>query len=222
MDYQKLKTLMEDGGRTDEVFGIAAAVLGDILLGRRRLRAVQHPLGFLCLPVLRDGEEGACVHVFGLGGPGPGGGPAVAEVHAHSWELTSCVLYGVVGNHRMKVTEAADRPTHRVYEVRSSRSGVDDVRPTPRLVRCEPGSRQASGRGQIYRLPVGEFHTTRVSHGGRAATLVLGRSLPDRTDLSLGPLHGAGHRMTRRLCDTASTLHTVRAVLRRIDEAHRA
>ncbi|CQR61480.1 hypothetical protein [Streptomyces leeuwenhoekii] len=219
MDYPALERAArrED---TAEVMRHAASELRHVTSGHSPLRAVRHPLGFICLPVLRDGPYGVCVHVFGSEGPAgtPQPGPAVPDVHSHSWDLTSTVLYGRLGNRRMRVRERAEEPTHRVFEVHSDPSGVDEVRPTGRLVACSPGAEQTSVRGQTYDLPAGEFHTTVVPGGRPTATLVLGRTVPGRADLSLGPLRAPGHRMVRRMCDATQTARIARAVLRRMHE----
>ncbi|MER6410289.1 hypothetical protein [Streptomyces humidus] len=215
MDYPALERAARRGA-TVELVRHAAAQLEGVVSGGRALRAVRHPLGFVCLPVLRDGAQGVCVHVFGPADPILTG----HQVHSHSWELTSTVLYGELNNRRMEVTEEAARPTHRVFEVHSAPSGVDELRPTRRLVRCLPGAEQSSSRGQTYALPAGEFHTTVVPDGRPTATLVLGRTLPGRADLSLGPIRAPGHRVVRRMCDAAQTVRIAQAALRRIHEAH--
>jgi hypothetical protein len=233
MDYPALERAAR-GEAAAELRRHAATELDRIVSGRRALRAVHHPLGFVCLPILRDGDDGVCVHVFGAPGATPTGtetetgtgtgtgpdlpAPDVSQVHCHSWDLTSTVLYGRLGNRRVDVDDTTREPTHRVFEVRSDPSGVDELRPTERLVRLLPGAEQTSARGQTYALPAGEFHTTVVPDGRPTATLVLGRTLPGRVDLSLGPLSAAGHRMVRRTCDATETARIARAALRRIHE----
>ncbi|WP_314174395.1 hypothetical protein [Streptomyces winkii] len=227
MDYDELEDALRGGGSASRgprwsPREAVADVLGEIAAGERRLRAVRHPLGFLCLPVVRDGERGVCVHLFDGDTPA---GPANAGVHAHSWELLSYVLYGHVSNVPVRVADTlpapAPGPTHRVFEVHSAPDGTDELRPTGRLVRSEPGPEKTSGGGETYTLAAGEFHSTVVRHGEPAATLVLGRTLPGRTDLFLGPLHGGGHRTVRRLCGAEDTRRTVRAALRRVHAGQR-
>ncbi|QHC22993.1 hypothetical protein [Streptomyces sp. GS7] len=218
MDYDTLDRLLRPGAPGEAPRAGVADALEDIACGKRELRAVRHPLGFLCLPLVRDGVRGVCVHLFGTGIHAD---PTAAPMHAHSWELRSYVLYGRVGNLPVAVTEEARSPTHRIFEVFSAPSGVDELRPTSRLVHCEPGPAVSSGSGETYSLPAGEFHATVVARGQPAATLVLGRSLPGYTDLSLGPLHGRGHRTVRRRCGAEHTERTVRTALRRIHAEQR-
>lgn len=215
MDYPAL-LLAARREAAAELLGHAAAELRDITSGRRSLRAVRHPLGFICFPVLREGSRGVCVHVFdGTAKPVE---LTSSQIHSHSWELNSTVLYGQVGNRCVRVDDEPVRPTHRVFEVHSDPSGVDEMRPTARLVRCLPGAVQTRVRGETYALDAGEFHTTVVPPGRPAATLVLGRTLPDRRDLSLGPVHGARHRVVRDTCDATQTARIARAAARRIHD----
>ncbi|MET7486271.1 hypothetical protein [Streptomyces sp. NPDC005538] len=226
MDYPALERAARRHA-TAELMRHAVSELDRIASGRRALHAVRHPLGFVCLPVLRDGHDGVCVHLFGTPEPLPPPpaepDPAAPQVHCHSWDLISTVLYGRLGNQRIDVedlegTGTAGEPTYRVFEVLSDPSGVDRLWPTERLVRCRPAAEHTSARGQTYALPAGEFHTTVVPDGRPTATLVLGRTLPGRPDLSVGPLSAPGHRMVRRTCDSTQTARIARAALRRIHE----
>ncbi|WP_329490914.1 hypothetical protein OG618_31190 [Kitasatospora sp. NBC_01246] len=216
--------LPEEPGGLD---GLVGGILAEIASGSRPLRAVAHPLGFYCLPVLREGACGVCVHVFGPVMPGlrraahPPPQPAAhppappPEIHCHSWELKSSVLYGRVGNLRVRVLDEPRRPTHRAFEV-YSRAGADEIRPTPRLVRWEPVVEQRSARGETYTLAAGEFHTTLLTGAASAATVVLGRSVPGSVDVVLGPVDGPARRVVRRLCDADQTARIAGEAARRI------
>lgn len=196
--------------------------LEQIASGARELRAVRHPLGFLCLPLLRDGPRGVCVHLFEAGDRAD---PDASPMHAHSWELRSRVLYGRLANVPVRtrvVAEGEEGATHRVFEVWSGSDGVDEIRPTPVRVRSEPGPARISSGGEVYTLAAGEFHATVLDGAAPAATLVHGLSIPGQADLSLGPLDGRARRTTRRLCDSAQTVRSVHTALRRIDAEQRA
>ncbi|MFD4757514.1 hypothetical protein ACFWOJ_01085 [Streptomyces sp. NPDC058439] len=215
MDYDELEMALTHGDTVSPgPRGSAVRALTEVATGVRALRAVRHPLGFLCLPLLREGLRGICVHLFA---PEYAAEPDTAPWHAHSWELRSHVLYGRVANLPVRVSGTGDEPTHRIFEVRSGPGGVDEIVPTPVLVRGEPGHAHISGPGETYTLTAGEFHATSTEGTDSAATLVLGRSMPGRTDLSLGPLDGPARTMTRRLCDEEQTLRTVRTALGRFD-----
>ncbi|MEU6735958.1 hypothetical protein ABZ929_22670 [Streptomyces physcomitrii] len=140
-------------------------------------------------------------------------------VHAHSWSLTSLVLFGHVTNRSVRVVDDPVAPTHRVYEVMSSPDGTDEVRRTARLVRGEPDGFERSSIGDVYVVRPGEFHATVVSGGRPAATLVLGEKRSGHSDMALGPLSGKGRRSVREVCDRGETVVVVRAALRRIHEA---
>ncbi len=218
MDYRQLEQTAERKNSA-ELVDFAASELRAVASGQRVMNAVRHPLGFYCLPVLREGEHGVCVHVFGSEEPASDG-PTTSRLHSHSWRLISYVLYGQVGNVTLEVSEDPERPTHRVFEVHSSPSGTDEIRPTSRLVRCVSGPTRLVPRGSMYTLPAGEFHTTVLPDDAGAATLVLGRSAPGLSDLSLGPVHGRGHRVERRMCHTTHTARIARAALGRIHGRH--
>lgn len=215
LDYEELAAALR-AERTALLRARAAAALAHIADGERELPAVRHPLGFLCLPLLRDGDRGICVHLFETGlDPEPDAAP----MHAHSWDLSSHVLYGQVANLLVRTTGGGAHPTHRIFEIRSDPDGIDEIRPTSLLVRSRPGPRRTSSGGESYTLPAGEFHATVVTPGHPAATLVLGLARPGGMDLSLGPLDGRAGRTVRRLCDQEQTAKTVRTALGRMDDA---
>ncbi|WP_019630648.1 hypothetical protein [Actinomadura atramentaria] len=159
--------------------------------------AVHHPLGFVCLPVERDGGAGVCLHVWSS--RLPGAVPTTSSIHCHSWDLVSYVLFGEVGNRLPEVAAPEGRPTHRLFQVVSGPGG-DELLPTDRTVRHGAGSAERFGAGAVYRLPAGMFHESVVGGAGDAATIALGAERPGLPNLSLGPLGGAAHRVARRPC----------------------
>jgi hypothetical protein len=198
MKYQDVLKMLGTGGTREW----ALAVLGEIANGGSDVRGVRHPLGFLCLPVERAGESGVCVHVWSA---------AVAhaesttsQVHCHSWDLVSHVLYGQVRNLHAIVSDAAEDATHRVFEVTSTPDG-DVIRPTGRTVRYATGRAELFGPGDTYTLGAGAFHSSVIPEGGEAATVALGRGRPGQGDLSLGPLATPLHHVRRERLDDAET-----------------
>ncbi|RKN51618.1 hypothetical protein D7231_35695, partial [Streptomyces klenkii] len=83
----------------------------------------------------------------------------------------------------------------------------------------ESDARQTTGRGSTYTLAAGEFHATVVPTRRAAATLVHGRTLPGRTDLSLGPVDGTAHRGVRQVCNAEETARLARSALRKLHES---
>lgn len=212
-DFGRLAAAMADGTAGAVVPSWVAGVLDDVAERRSEFRAVRHPLGFACLPVERAGEIGVCVHLWASDGPPPD--LSTSRVHAHSWELTSYVLYGLVRNELVAVRE--DEPTHRVFEIRSGPGG-DEIVPTPRLVRPLSTDATTHGPGEVYRLPTGRFHTTSLPGARDAATVVLGRGLPGARDLSLGPVDMGARHVTRSLYGRRETVDAARATLRALRE----
>ncbi|WP_219464341.1 hypothetical protein [Nonomuraea rhizosphaerae] len=176
-------------------------------LSKGGLRAVRHPLGFVCLPLERDGGDGVCLHLWS-GAFGPAAS-TTSGIHCHSWDLVSHVLYGQMRNVHVLVTDAGRDATHRVFEVVSS-AGGDRITPTGRTVRHETGLVEVFGAGDTYTLAAGRFHSSVVPEGGEAATIALGSGRPGSRDLSLGPLDTAGHHVFRQPLDDEETALAVR------------
>lgn len=182
------------------------AISGDV-------RAVRHPLGFVCLPLERDGGEGVCIHLWS-----DSLAPAsstTSQIHCHSWDLVSHVLYGQVRNVHAVVDDAGPDATHRVFEVVSAADG-DRISPTPRTVRHRTGLVESFGPGDTYTLPAGRFHSSVVPEGGEAATVALGRGRPGSRDLSLGPLGAGDHHVSRQPLDARETALAVRLIAARL------
>ncbi|WP_433509826.1 hypothetical protein ACQP2T_38620 [Nonomuraea sp. CA-143628] len=173
------------------------------------IRAVRHPLGFVCLPLERDGGEGVCLHLWSA--RFAHAESTTSGIHCHSWDLLSHVLYGQVRNVHAVVTDAVRDPTHRVFEVVSGADG-DRITPTRRTVRQEAGLVEEFGPGDTYTLAAGRFHSSVVPAGGEAATIALGRGRPGSRDLSLGPLGTGDHHVSRQPLDDEETALAVRLI----------
>jgi hypothetical protein len=213
MNYTTVNEAIRAGDAPRVVPALCRSALAEIADGRIELHAVRHPLGFLCLPVHRDGDYGVCVHAWS---------PAVeipeattSPVHSHSWDLVSFVLYGRMGNTLLHVIDDPADPTHRVFEIHS-RGDVDEIRATRRRVRCLTTRHRVAATGGTYRLPAGRFHTSTVASGTEAATVVLGRSR-FATDLSLGSLDLPTHRVHRQRCGLQETAGAARMVVDWLD-----
>jgi hypothetical protein len=184
-----------------------------------RVTALRHPLGFICLPIQRDGVYGLCVHLWT--DRLARAAPTTSGVHCHSWDLHSRVLYGSVRNTVMHAVETGENPTHRVFEVHSA-GGRDELRATPRMVRCTEGAAETSTAGDVYTLSAGVFHTTEVAPGEETATVVFGQTLEEETDRSLGPVGGQTHWIQRRYCDAADTSLAARIVVTKLETTRHA
>ncbi len=213
MHYAKIEAAIRQGTAADWVPRWALELLRDIAGGRRGLTAVRHPLGFLCMPVQRTGGHGICVHVWT-----PALQPTLttSQVHSHSWDLTSYVLYGTLRNQRIRVSEGGATATHRIFEVHSH-GDTDELHATTRLVSCEPETAREYGAGCVYFLPAGEFHTTVVPSAQEVATVALGRSRSHVDDLSIGPLDARSHAITRSRCDPPETARAALQVAGRLE-----
>lgn len=207
MDYQQiLRTLSVPGG-TAGVAHWAGGLLAHLAGGGSPLQGVRHPLGFVCLPVERDGEYGVCLHIWSA--EEPGGRPDTGAIHCHSWDLVSLVLYGSVTNERIDVIDDDAAPTHRIFQV-SSRDGRDEFSSTSRTVRYDTAARETARTGEVYRLPAGVFHKTVVPDGEAAVTVALGRERVPGVNLSLGTLEGAVAPSVRRILPQERTVDLAR------------
>jgi hypothetical protein len=216
MDYAAIHADITAGATSGATQAWAAAALGEIAAGHSPIRAVSHPLGFICLPVIRAGDDGVCVHLWPLErDEAVTAQPTTSPMHSHSWDLLSYVLYGEIHNQTLQVAAAPDDPTHRIFEVRSQ-GDVDEIHATPRLVRPATRALDIHRPGAAYTLRAGEFHVTDVPPGRTAATVALGTTRPGAHDLSLGALDGQTHFVRRHRCDQATTARAARAVADRL------
>ncbi len=195
--YSELSTAIERG-HEPPVTGWVFDVLTDVVGGRLPVGMVRHPLGFLCVPAHRDGDVGACVHLWPDNWQRAA--PTTSQTHCHSWDLLSWVAAGALHNRTIQVVDTGDSPTHRVFEVRSDPDG-DLLVPTGRLVRAVVEKTETHRAGESYSLPAGRFHETLVPESADVVvTVALGRTRTGRADLSLGRPDTGAHRVTRLLC----------------------
>ncbi len=217
MNYLSLYQAIRQGSARESVPRWAIGALSDVAEGRRPLLAIRHPLGFICLPLVRDGADGVCVHLWTP--QLEQARPTTSPVHAHSWDLISYVLFGEVRNEFVRVEDAAadeaGAATHRLFEVRSL-DQVDEIRPTPRLVRCQRETAGRSTAGDVYSVSAGTFHATVTQPAEDAATVALGRHKPGTIDRSLGAPGTGTHRVVREFCDRDETAHAARIIAARL------
>jgi hypothetical protein len=213
MKYHELYQEMATGAAHRSLPGWAFDRLSAVADGSLQITAVRHPLGFVCLPIERTGVYGVCVHIWSAGRPAPE--PTTSQIHCHSWDLLSYILYGRLRNELAIVSDAVSGATHRVCEVISSEEH-DDIRPTPRVVRHTGSVGTEHGTGEVYSLPAGDFHSSSLVTSGGVATVALGHGRRDGIDLSLGPLGTRRHRVTRARCGREETAAAARTAAGRI------
>ena len=222
MEFAHLYEDSQGGGESESVLRWTSEVLWEVAAGRRAITATRHPLGFVCLPVLRQGDHGICVHLWT---PRLARArPTTSAVHAHSWDLVSHVLFGQVCNEVMRVSDVPGDSgagpddaagVYRVFEVRSQ-GDLDQILATSRLVRCDRGAHQVSHAGETYSVPAGTFHATAIPADVDTATLALGTSRAGSADLSLGDVDTPTHRVRRQHCDGEETARVARMIAGRL------
>jgi hypothetical protein len=187
----------------------ALRVLEGIAAGENEMTAVRHPLGFVCFPIVRQGDNGVCVHVWSpqLFVPVRS---TMSPMHSHSWDLVSVVLFGELRNDLVAVLDG--EPTHRVFEIHN-RGDVDEVRGTSRLVGCRTETTELNHAGETYEVRVGQFHAT---FAREAATVAVGKGQPGAIDLSLGRIDDHTHFVRRERCNRSDTVSAARMVVRHV------
>jgi hypothetical protein len=217
VNYETIEKAIHGHEAARAVPALCLPTLAKIADGKIPLRAVRHPLGFLCLPVQRKGRLGVCVHIWTTALPQAA--LTTTAVHSHSWDLASFVLYGVVGNAFMRVVDDSDAGTHRVFQVYSL-DDADEMRATRRLVRCVEQHRQFVRAGRAYYLRAGNFHESMLGADPEAATVVLGR-VSTAPDLSLGAPDIPTHLVVRQHCGAQETAHAARIAIEKLLETVR-
>ena len=197
--------IVHAGEIPDEVRERALQAVRHVAGGISGLRAVRHPLGFLCFPIERHHLGGVCVHVWSP--ELPGAAPTTSEIHAHSWDLVSFVLHGELWNERVAIVDG--EASYRVFEVHSDDDDRDELRATPRLVGCRVLTRDLSPRGTTYALEAGRFHQTIATE---ATTIAVGMSHRGSHDLTLGPVDCGTHVVQRKCCDEQESVAAARIV----------
>lgn len=184
-----------------DVLESSVSVLDQIASGLRPLAAVQHPLGFLCLPIVREPGWGVCIHVWT--GRFPSARLAASGKHAHSWHLESFVLYGELSNAVFALEADEESGPYQLVDIVTGPES-DLITPTGRRVMCTEVSRSVVSSGQTYQLGTGVFHETYLGAESEVATLVLSRTR-DTPDRMLGPVDLRAHTVTRRHCTDEET-----------------
>ncbi|MEU8013540.1 hypothetical protein [Micromonospora parva] len=185
--------LLLDQGSPDKLRLLTRSIIDGLCTGRLASRSVGHPLGFVCFPVLREGLDGLCVHAWLPGAVPPF--TSANAVHAHSWDLTSFVAVGSLGN-QLHTAQEHDGGRYELYEVRST-SQDDEIRPTGRRVDVIGRPVSPERTGEVYRLPAGAFHLSDDHDAAPVVTLVLGTGRPDLVNLIVDR-PGLAPRRTRR------------------------
>ncbi len=193
MNYAKLERAIRRRSAAEVIAALYQGGLWDVAKGARPMQATRHPLGFACLPLYRNGTDGVCVHIRPAGTKQT---LTTSEVHCHSWDLLSYVLFGGVFNQCFHIVDTEDGPW-RVFRVRSS-GDTDHITPTDRLVDLKSGEPTLYGGGEFYELPAGAFHASSQLPDSSATTVVLGRYHPEIADLTLGRPAITAHPMWRR------------------------
>ena len=109
MSHGGVHELMTGGQARSWALDVLSGGLSGEHSGAPGVTAVRHPLGFVCLPLERDGGDGVCIHVWS--DTLAHAESTTSQIHCHSWDLVSHVLYGQVRNVHVRVTDAGPDAT---------------------------------------------------------------------------------------------------------------
>jgi len=211
--------------------------LAKIALGQSESLAVEHPLGFISLYLEMDGNRSVVLHEWAE--KPPAWAPNyIGEIHQHSWELQSVVLWNEIEDQLVVVefNRDADRSIHgprrrypfQVFDAQS-KGAVDEMLLTElqaAVVGFYP--RRKLGPGDSYSIRKGTFHQSLLSRA--AITLVLADNDPGATNYSLGSLAsykaglpgtflflpGRGDPVPRKRYSRAETMAVALRVMKRL------
>jgi hypothetical protein len=157
-------------GRAAGLLETAGSILREVADDHRLLaEATQHVLGFMHLRIAEFSGYALRLHIW----PTPQYPPALPVwlVHTHAWRLSSLVVVGEVENRIYDVAEAPDGE-HRLYEVVYEGDHSKRVS-LPARVSCRRATTDRIGKGVVYEVPAGAYHSTVVDDGVFAVTFVV-------------------------------------------------
>lgn len=199
-------------GDARSIRALAQAVFDQILAGERAVQAVDHPLDFVCIPIVRTPRFGVCGHIWSHE-------HAASTIHSHSWHLHSEVILGAIAN---EVFPAIARPGGGHEVVRVDSVGLTDrLIPTGLSVELRDPAIDVYRAGDSYTLEAGTFHRSLPVSPALTLTLIRATILTGHHDqIVAGP--PSRTRTTRRaLLPQAKALSLV-SLFRDTIEASRA
>jgi hypothetical protein len=152
---------------------LAREALDAVLAGDRRPTAVEHPLEFVCIPILRSSRFGICGHIWR-------NNRSALTIHCHSWHLHSDVVAGAVRNEVFAISEDA-RGDHVLLAVDST-GQFDQITSTGTAVMVRKNERTFHEAGTSYTLRAGVFHRSTPMSTGPTLTLLAATVLPGARD----------------------------------------
>jgi hypothetical protein len=164
-------------------------VFGRILAKDRPVGAVDHPLDFVCIPLVRTRLSGLCGHIWSSNRGAP-------TIHAHSWHLYSEVILGSITN---EVFQAVRQPAGEYHIVRiQTADRTDLLTPTGAKASVVNEMTEICRTGGSYTLKPGTFHRSTPIAEGLTLTLVQAKMLVGQHDQVLVRSPGPVERTRRR------------------------
>jgi hypothetical protein len=176
-------------GRRRSLRSVASTVFERILAKERPVGAVDHPLDFVCIPLVRTRRSGLCGHVWSSHRGAP-------TIHAHSWHLYSEVILGSITNEVFRVIR---RPGGEYHVVRVQTADRTDLLTPTGATACVADQMTEICRvGGSYTLEPGTFHRSTPVSEGLTLTLVQAKVLAGHHDQVLVRSPGSVETTQRR------------------------
>ncbi|HEX6077455.1 MAG TPA: hypothetical protein VFZ32_19630 [Micromonosporaceae bacterium] len=194
----------------------AVETLNELVEGTRACNAVRHPLGFICFPLLRDGDYGTCIHYWPT--VLDASSRKVTAVHSHSWHLVSHVLAGRLTNHLSTISDLQSSSSE-LYVVTSNTS-EDVIVPTGRRVRVIEECSTTFIANETHEMTAGKFHWTEFPTDTPTVTVVAGRNEVGRSNFLVDKVGAVPRCVKRRTCspaDSKTTAQRIVELLRDVD-----
>lgn len=183
---------------------LARSVFDRMLAGERAVQAINHPLEFICIPVVRRPRFGVCGHIWSNVG-------TVPTIHSHSWDLYSEIALGAITNEVFRVSRQPSGD-HQVIRVHSH-GLADHLVATGTSVRVHDETTRTYQAGDFYTLGADTFHRSTPVTAGLTLTLIKATMLPGHHDqIVVRPPGPTG--TTRRQLLTADAARSLVAVFR--------
>jgi hypothetical protein len=199
-------------GRRRSLRAVASAAFERILARERPVGAVDHPLDFICIPLVRTRLAGVCGHVWSSSG-------GALAIHAHSWHLYSEVVLGAIANEVFRVVGQADGDYH-VVRVRTT-DRTDLLTPTGATARVVDKTTEVCRVGGAYTLRPDTFHRSTPLAEGLTLTLVQATMLAGHHDQILLPSPRRAEATQRRQLSEYKALALVTAFKDAVDAGRR-
>ena len=194
-----------------ELLDAGRRLLEIVLANAASIEAVLHPLGFIYLPLSKQGIRKVRCHIW----------PTreverrdpLSAIHDHSWHLESLVLCGcLIDQQFTPEPSSATHGDYQVWEVEYG-DGRDALVPTGEWIKIPHKHQREICPGQQYVLDPGTLHTTLIEGPRPVATIVVATETSAPSPRVLGGGESEVATSERRACPTNRLKEAVESAL---------